>query len=62
MVTPRDGLRQVLIEEKFSKEVDIFSFVMVMIEVRHEGLPVLIFSLLSFRIDAGIYRREPPQC
>ena len=52
---------EVLNEEPYSKEADVFSFAMVMIEVRHGPPCVQNFSPLSFRIDTGVYRYDSVQ-
>jgi len=42
----------------FSKEADIFSFAMIMVEVRYERVISLSFDSLPPRITTGIYRRS----
>ena len=53
---PRWSAPEVLKEFAYSKESDIFSFAMVMVEVRHKWLPVLAFGLLSVPIHLGLHR------
>ena len=55
--TPRWSAPEVLSEGAYSKEADVFSFAMVMIEVcpRFYFLPPDIILPL-FRINAGVYR------
>jgi serine/threonine protein kinase len=43
----------------YSKEADVFSYAMVMIEVRHRSVCSSGFSLLPFRIVVGIHWRDP---
>ena len=46
---------EVLMGGVYSKKADIFSFAMVMVEVRHESPCVLIFGLLSLPVSPGIH-------
>ena len=60
--TARWTAPEILKEEgQHGKEADVFSFAMVMIEVRQPGFFGLSFGLLPFRIATGIYRRGPVQ-
>jgi len=58
--TARWTAPEVLDEKPYSKEADVFSFAMVMIEVRHsEGTyHVSNFRRPAFCINLGIYRRD----
>ena len=47
--------------EAYSREADVFSFAMVMIEVRHESAIYVEFGSLQTRTTVGIYRRSPVQ-
>jgi len=46
----------------YSKEADVFSFAMVMVEVRQMDYRPLSLSSLSFRLDAGSHRCSPVWC
>jgi serine/threonine protein kinase len=59
--SPRWTAPEVLEGGVYSKKSDIFSFAMVMIEVRHEWLPVSVLSLLWLHIGPGIHRCDPFQ-
>jgi len=56
--TPRWTAPEVWNEGAYSKEADIFSFAMVMIEVRHGRSAV---CLLSFHTDTGVHWRDSVQ-
>ena len=47
--------------EPYSREADVFSFAMVMIEVRHESAIWVELGLLPVRTTAGVYRRSSVQ-
>ena len=59
--TPRWTAPEVLDEGPYSKEADIFSLAMVMIEVRHGRPTVQNFGPPSFRTDTGIHWRDSVQ-
>ena len=57
--TPRWTAPEILKEEgAYSKEADVFSFAMVMIEVRYEWSTPVDFLLTAPRITLGVYRRN----
>ena len=57
--TARWTAPEILKEEgTYSKEADVFSFAMVMIEVRYEWSTPVDFLLTSPRITPGVYRRD----
>lgn len=61
--TARWAAPELLSEGTFSKGTDIFSFAMVMTEVRHRLSTSSMWSFgpLIFRIDTGIHRRDSIQ-
>jgi serine/threonine protein kinase len=60
--TARWTAPEILNEEgSYSKEADVFSFAMVMIEVRVNALFVSTLGLLPSRMTTGVYRRGSVQ-